>query len=95
VGSGGALLDDHRCADPGAAPRIEVARFEAPLPGRYRVGVDHPESCDPDQDLAPYALSIESSSGRRTLRGLSERLRFDSIVIEFDWPAGEAGAQRR
>jgi erythromycin esterase-like protein len=31
-------------------------------------------------------LSIETPEGRRMLRGLSERLRFDSIVIEFDWP---------
>jgi hypothetical protein len=87
VRSGGELLEDRRCdGDPDGVPRIETARFAAPLTGRYRVGVDHPSSCRGGADVAPYLLSIETPEGRRRLRGLSERLRFDSIVIEFDWP---------
>lgn len=87
VRSGGELLEDRRCdGDSDGAPRVETARFAAPLTGRYRVGVDHPSSCRGGGDVAPYVLSIETPEGRRMLRRLSERLRFDSIVIEFDWP---------
>ena len=87
IRSGGELLEDQRCAaERGDADRVEVVRFATPLAGRYRVGVDHPSSCSGDADVVPYVLSIDSSDGRKTLRGLSKRLRFDPIVIEFDWP---------
>lgn len=87
VRSGGVLAEDQRCdAERGAALRIEVADFSAPLEGRYRVGVDYPSACDGDEDVAPYALSIEWDGGRRELRGLAEPLRFEPIVIEFDLP---------
>jgi hypothetical protein len=86
VKSGGELLEDQRCDAPGGATRIEVARFAAPLPGRYRVGVDFPAHCASGVEVAPFALRIDSERGRRTLRGLAEHLRFQTRVIEFDWP---------
>jgi hypothetical protein len=87
VRSGGELLEDQRCdGEGGAGPRIEVARFALPPPGRYRVGVDFPASCGRDVDVVPFALRIESPAGVLTRRGLAERLRFDPIVVEFDVP---------
>jgi len=86
VKSGGELSTDQRCDSPGDAPRVEVARFAAPPPGRYRVGVDFPARCRGEGEVAPWVLSIASPAGRRTLRGLAERLRFEAIVIEFELP---------
>jgi hypothetical protein len=87
VRSGGDLATDHRCeADSDDAPRIETARFAAPLDGRYRVGVDYPAACGGDEEVVPYALSVEWDGGSRDLRGLAELRRFDSIVLELDLP---------
>jgi hypothetical protein len=87
VRSGGELLEDRRCGgEPDDAARIEVARFPEPLPGRYRVGVDFPAHCAGGDEVAPFALSIEGGGVRRSLRGLAEPLRFQTVVVEFDWP---------
>jgi hypothetical protein len=97
VKSGGELLADQRCdTAQGDVPRVEVARFATPLPGRYRVGVDFPAHCGGGVRVAPFALSIESEHGRQLQRGLAEYLRFQTVVLEFEWPlhADESGARQ-
>lgn len=83
--SGGRLLRDRRCADPEPGEvRIETLRFDAPPPGRYRIGVDFPHRCEGGPDEVAYALSIEQRGVREEQRGLARWLEFTSIVHEFD-----------
>jgi len=81
VRSGGKLDADRRCEH--AAPRVETIRFAAPLPGRYRVGVDFQHACDEGAEVVPWAISIEAHGERRLLRGLAEWSVFASRVDEF------------
>jgi len=75
-GIGGELLEDRRCAHEGV--RVETVRF--PLrPGAYRVGVDYP---------LPFALLVETPSGREGLRGLAAHQVFEPVVFEFDLEPG-------
>jgi hypothetical protein len=83
VRSGGALDADRRCED--AAPRVETVLFSAPLPGRYRVGVDFQHRCGDGADVVPWAISIETHGERRLLRGLAEWNVFKSRVDEFEY----------
>lgn len=83
VRSGGALDADRRCQDP--TPRIETVRFEKPLAGGYRVGVDFQQRCPGGADVAPWAISIETRGERRLLRGLAEWNRYASRVDEFTY----------
>jgi hypothetical protein len=82
--SGGRLAEDLRCDAP--APRIEIVRFEPALPGRYRIGIDHPGVCG--EKAAPAIFVVEWSTRGQThrLRGSVAPLVFDSIVQEFDLP---------
>jgi hypothetical protein len=59
--TGGVLEGDLRCDAP--APRVETVRFEAPRPGRYRIGVDHPERCRPGRAPARFRI-VEEGGGR-------------------------------
>jgi uncharacterized protein YfaP (DUF2135 family) len=82
VRSGGALAADLRCdARP---PRVEVAVWESPAPGRYRVGVDFPERCSSGVDTAPFELRVRGPGVSRELRGEAAFGRFDSRVLEFE-----------
>lgn len=85
IASGGRLEQDRRCADPAPGDtRIELVRFDAPLPGRYRVGVDFQHRCGEGPDEVPYALAIQHGRGREELVGLARWLEFTTIVHEFD-----------
>jgi hypothetical protein len=81
VRSGGALDADRRCAEP--RERVETVRFAAPLPGRYRVGVDFQQRCESDARVVPWAISIDARGERRLLRGLATWNVFASRVDEF------------
>jgi hypothetical protein len=81
VRSGGALDSDRRCGQPGARP--EAVRFEAPLAGSYRVGVDFPQHCESDERVVPWAISVDAHGERRLLRGLAVWNVFASRVDEF------------
>ncbi len=82
VRSGGALAADLRCD--AQAPRVEVAVWETPAPGRYRVGVDFPERCSGGADAAPFQLRVRGPGVQRELRGEAAFGRFDSRVLEFE-----------
>ena len=90
--SGGRLAADLRCDAP--APRIETVRFENALPGRYRIGIDHPVACSDDPAAAVFVVEWPSDGQIQRARGSVAPLVFDSIVQEFDWEApGSAGRE--
>ena len=86
-GIGGALTLDRRCVHD--APRVEAVEFSAPLvPGRYRVGVDYPDSCTDargeSRAAAPFALRIDGPDADRELEGMAAHRIFEPIVLEFE-----------
>ncbi len=78
---GGELLEDRRCEHAGA--RIESVRFPR-VPGRYRVGVDYPQTCGETRAPVPFALRVETPGGRQQIRGLAVHEVFEPIVFEFE-----------
>lgn len=82
--TGGALERDERCAGDPAAVRAEIIRFDAPQPGSYRIGVDHPGGCDGSTEAVPFAITIDAAGARRTLRGLAPPRVFTPIVDAFE-----------
>ena len=86
--TGGRFATDVRCDTSG--PRIEEVRFAAPWPGRYRVGIDHPERCDgmPAPAPAAYAVVVHADGKTSQTSGSIELERFEVVVLEFE-VAGE------
>jgi len=83
--NGGRLEADLRCDAP--EPRVEAVRFENAPPGRYRVGVDHAESCPGGAAVEAFLVTVEAAGGeRRELRGEISRGRFLVRVLEFTLP---------
>ena len=81
VRSGGEHAGDVRCDAP--APRVEVVRWRAPLPGNYRVGVDFPERCEAGVQTARYRLRVTGAGNVRELEGEAHFGRFEPRVLEF------------
>ncbi len=86
--SGGRLAADLRCDAP--APRIETVRFEHPLPGRYRIGVDYPAACGPNEAPAVFVVEWRTGDRGQRARGRALPLAFDTIAMEFELPAPDA-----
>lgn len=84
--SGGRLQADRRCGSP--APRVEEVRFEHPLPGRYRVGVDHPERCGEGEGPVPFAVSVAGPGVARSAEGALPARTFEPVVLEFELEGG-------
>jgi uncharacterized protein YfaP (DUF2135 family) len=80
--SGGIVSGDARCDTQG--PRIETVRFEKPLTGQYRVGVDYPENCDGHDGPAAFAVSVQGAGVNKSARGTIDLSRFEVIVLEFE-----------
>lgn len=80
--SGGKLTADVRCDSP--EPRIEEVRFATPLPGRYRIGVDHPTRCDGAKTPTAYAVSVQGAGLSNQAGGSIALSQFDVIVMEFE-----------
>ena len=79
--SGGFLDRDRTCKD--AAPRVETIVFERPLPGRYRIGVEYPQSCGAEL-TAPFAVRARHGDRDYERSGAVPPRRFDPIVLEFE-----------
>ena len=87
-GSEGRLERDLRCDDP--APRVETIVLPNAPPGRYRVGVDHAESCAGGAAVEAFLVIVEAAGGeRRELRGEISRGRFLPRVLEVELPKPE------
>ncbi|HEX5065428.1 MAG TPA: hypothetical protein VFY49_04890 [Myxococcota bacterium] len=82
VRSGGEHVRDLRCDDP--APRVEVVRWPAPPPGRYRIGVDFPERCRDGIERAPYRIRVQAPDGSQEIEGEARFGRFDALVLDFE-----------
>lgn len=89
--SGGRITADLRCDAP--APRVEELRFEAPLAGRYRVGIDHPVRCDDGVEPVAYAVSVRGPGFGGAAQGSIAVQEFLLVVLEFD--VLETGAPSR
>ena len=84
-GGGGRLEADRRCDAP--APRIETVAVASAPSGRYRVGIDHAESCGGNRTSEePFLLIVETDGLRREMRGEIPRGRFLVRVLEFALP---------
>jgi hypothetical protein len=83
--SGGELVADARCStlETVEGIRREEVRFDAPYPGRYRVGVDFPERCDDGREPAGFAVSIAGAGVDQSLGGTVWLKQFDVVVLEF------------
>ena len=79
--SGGFLDRDRTCND--AAPRVETIVFERPLPGRYRIGVEHPQPCGADV-AAPFAVRALHGEQHFETGGVLPPRRFAPIVLELE-----------
>ncbi len=80
--SGGSIDEDVRCDTEGE--RLEEIRFENPLPGRYRVGVDFPEGCEEGILMAPYAVQVLHNGESQQVFGTVDLQRFEVVVLEFE-----------
>jgi hypothetical protein len=86
--TGGRIAADVRCGTGGS--RIEEVRFDAPWPGRYRVGVDHPERCDGASPPAPAAYAVSAYVDGKTYRAAGSVAveQFQMVVLEFELQEG-------
>jgi hypothetical protein len=82
--TGGRISSDVRCDT--AGPRIEEVRFDAPWPGRYRVGVDHPTRCDGTPAPAPaaFAVTVYADGRRYHAKGSVALEQFEVVVLHFE-----------
>lgn len=81
--SGGKLIQDRRCGM--TAPHIEVVEYEAPRPGRYRIGLDYPRSCGESRiPSAVFAIAVERGESREIHRGIVGLGIFLPEVARFD-----------
>ena len=98
--SGGQIKEDLRCDSPpqGAEEiHIEEVRFETPLSGRYRVGVDYPDRCDASgatgfEERAAYAISVLHAGKRQNVEGTVGYHFFEIAALDFDIGATDATA---
>jgi hypothetical protein len=82
--TGGKIAQDVRCKSEAGLSGVEEIRFEAPYPGRYRVGVDFAEQCRGTSQVAGYAVSVDGAGEHHTARGAVELGQFEVVVLEFE-----------
>ena len=80
--SGGEISDDVRCGS--GEIGVEEILFIAPMPGKYRIGIDYPSECADEAKKAAYALSILHDGKRQEAHGSVSLQRFDVIALEFE-----------
>ena len=85
--SGGQIVEDVRCSE--AKTGVEEISFPAPLPGRYRIGIDYPSVCAGKAKKAAYAISVQHSGNRQEAQGSVSLQRFEVVVLDFEIPADE------
>jgi hypothetical protein len=80
-----AFVRDARCGA-GAAGGLEEARWRAPAPGRYRVGVDFPNACTDAVDTAVYRVVVDAGARHEEYVGTAERSKREPQVFEVTVP---------
>ncbi len=86
---GGHLEADRRCDDP--APRVELVRFAAPMPGEYRVGVDYIDRCARTRRAVPFEVEVLHGGAREVRGGEVSPAHFFYDFWEFELGAIGAG----
>ena len=84
--SGGAFERDARCADRADGVRYEQARWTSPPAGRYRVGVDFPETCGGRQHEVGYAIFVDLDGRREQITGRVRLVERQPQLLEFVVP---------
>lgn len=85
--NGGVLDRDVRCevaVEDDA--RRETVRFEAPLRGRYRVGVDYVRACRRFRRGAHFSVRVIAPGLELERTGEIAPGHFEHKLLEFDWP---------
>ncbi len=80
--SGGQILEDLRCDE--EQIKVEEVRFDAPIPGRYRVGIDYPNACAEGNRESPYAVSVQHDGKRWEASGTVSLHRFEIVVLDVE-----------
>lgn len=81
---GSKLLKDSVCSMSDTTA-IEIIEFPKPSQGRYRIGLDFPESCDNKIKEVPYLIVINEDGEQRSIQGQIELEHFILIVDEFEY----------
>jgi hypothetical protein len=84
--TGARLLRDARCGDVAASEPVfvEVAGMTAPLPGRYRIGVDFIDACKAPHEPVSFRVVADYGGVRRETVGTIRLEEFQPIVVEFE-----------
>jgi hypothetical protein len=91
--AGARLERDARCGTLGAGRGLlEEVRMTAPVPGRYRVGVDFIDSCGSGLTSVPFRVAVDHGALRREADGTASPNQFEVIVLEFE--VDEDGSHR-
>ena len=64
--------------------RIEEVRYDAPLPGRYLIGIDYPVKCRDGKKRAAYAVSVRHNGELIQNSGAVVFEQFEVVVMEFE-----------
>ena len=92
--SGGMLERDARCAARGAGEQLERARWTTPPSGKYRVGVDYPESCGGRPTDVDFALRVDVDGRREQITGRARHAEREPLVLEFTVAVPATGEER-
>jgi hypothetical protein len=79
---GSRLVKDSICGSPDEHA-IEVIEFPEPAAGRYRIGLDFPESCDEEVKEVPYLIVVNQNGIQRSIRGTIRFQHYLLVVDEF------------
>jgi len=79
---GSRLVKDSICASTDEHA-IEVIEFPNPSIGRYRIGLDFPESCDEQVKEVPYLIVVNRNGIQRNIRGTIKFQHYLLVVDEF------------
>lgn len=93
--SGGRISEDIRCTksldgegdseqQKIASPRIEEVRFDKPLPGLYRIGIDYSRKCEGAAEQAAFAISILHQGEQMQKTGSVSFEQFEVVIMEFE-----------
>ena len=82
----GQMSADARCVADGVSARWERARWTHPPSGRYRVGVDFPETCVTNHTAVPYRVVVDLDGVRHEHAGTVRLLQRQPVAMEFTVP---------
>jgi hypothetical protein len=82
--AGARLEQDARCGATPPGSLVEAVRMDAPVAGRYRVGVDFIDRCGSRLAAVPFRVAVDHGPMRREVDGTAAPNQFQVIVLEFD-----------